>query len=74
MQSFVNYYNNERYHESLGKSSVSDLDPEEAKILVKYHALNSEISSSSLGYGKLPVKNLEDDELVSEALLSLEKK
>lgn len=54
------------YLQANGKTSVSDLSPDEAKTLVRYHALNSEISSSNLGYGKLPAKNLEDDELVSE--------
>ena len=62
-------FNNEafnQYLQSISKSSVSDLSVEEAKILVRYHALKSEVSSSYLGFGKLPVKNLEDDELVSE--------
>jgi uncharacterized surface protein with fasciclin (FAS1) repeats len=54
------------YLQSIGKNNVSDLSVEEAKILVRYHALKSEVSSSYLGFGKLPVKNLEDDELVSE--------
>lgn len=51
---------------SKGMSSVSDLSVEQAKTLVRYHALKAVITSSSLGYGKLPVRNLEDDELVSE--------
>jgi uncharacterized surface protein with fasciclin (FAS1) repeats len=54
------------YLQSIGKTSVSDLSPDEAKTLVRYHALKSEVSSSYLGFGKLPVKNLEDDELISE--------
>ena len=54
------------YLQSLGYSQVSDLSESEAKTLVRYHSLKSIITSSSLGYGKLPVKNLEDDELVSE--------
>ena len=53
------------YLESKGKASVNDLTVEEAKTLVRYHSLKSIITSSNLGYGKLPVKNLEDDELVS---------
>jgi len=53
------------YLQSIGKNAVSDLTLEEAKILLRYHALDSEVSSSNLGYGKLPVRNMEDDELVS---------
>lgn len=53
------------YLNSKGYTSVSQMPVEEAKVLVRYHSLNSVITSSSLGYGKLPVKNLEDDELVS---------
>ncbi|MCB0652167.1 MAG: fasciclin domain-containing protein [Saprospiraceae bacterium] len=53
------------YLESKGYASVADMSIEEAQTLVRYHALNSVITSSSLGFGKLPVKNLEDDELVS---------
>lgn len=53
------------YLNSKGYSAVSDMSIEDAKILVRYHALKTEISSSSLGFGKLPAKNLEDDELVS---------
>lgn len=61
-------FNNQAFTEYLqknGKSSVSELSVPEAKLLVRYHALDSEVTSSYLGYGKLPVKNLEDDELVS---------
>jgi uncharacterized surface protein with fasciclin (FAS1) repeats len=54
------------YLQSKGMSSVSDFSVEEAKTLVRYHALKATVTSSSLGYGKLPVRNLEDDELVSE--------
>jgi uncharacterized surface protein with fasciclin (FAS1) repeats len=53
------------YLEGIGKTSVQDLTELEAKILVRYHALKSIVSSSNLGYGKLPVKNMEDDELIS---------
>ncbi len=54
-----------QYLQGIGKSRVSDLSTDEAKILVRYHALPSIVSSSYLGYGKLPVRNMEDDELVS---------
>lgn len=53
------------YLQELGLTNVGDLTEQEAKTLVRYHGLKSVITSSSLGYGKLPVKNLEDDELVS---------
>lgn len=53
------------YLQQNGMNSVSDLSVEDAKILVRYHALKSIVTSSSLGLGKLPVRNLEDDELVS---------
>ncbi len=53
------------YLQSKEFTSVSDLSLEQAKTLVRYHSLNSVVTSSSLGFGKLPVKNLEDDELVS---------
>ncbi len=53
------------YLEQKGYNQVADMTIEEARVLVRYHALGSEVSSSLLGYGKLPVKNLEEDELVS---------
>lgn len=48
-----------------GFGSVNDLSVNDAKILIRYHTIKSEISSSNLGLGKLPFKNLEDDELIS---------
>lgn len=48
-----------------GISSVSDLSDAEARLLVRFHAFSSELHSSNMGLGKLPVKNMEDDELVS---------
>ncbi|MCF8378951.1 MAG: fasciclin domain-containing protein [Bacteroidales bacterium] len=53
------------YLNANGYQKVTDLSVEEAKILVRYHTLKSIIPSISLGLGKLPAKNLEDDELVS---------
>jgi uncharacterized surface protein with fasciclin (FAS1) repeats len=53
------------YLTSLGLQNVSDLSVEDAKILVRYHTLRVNVPSVSLGLGKLPARNLEDDELVS---------
>jgi len=53
------------YLEANGYSSVTDMPIDKARILVKYHTLKSTVTSGNLGYGKLPARNLEDDELVS---------
>lgn len=53
------------YLQKNGLNSVSDLTVEQAKLLVRFHAFRSVIHSSNMGTGKLPVKNMEDDELVS---------
>ncbi|MCB8995364.1 MAG: fasciclin domain-containing protein [Bacteroidales bacterium] len=55
----------QNYLEINGYQKVSDLSVDDAKILVRYHTLRSIVPSISLGLGKLPAKNLEDDELVS---------
>lgn len=55
----------QEYLQEIGLSTVSEMSVSDAKVLVRYHALGSIVTSSNLGYGKLPVKNLEDDELIS---------
>jgi uncharacterized surface protein with fasciclin (FAS1) repeats len=61
-------YSNDVLQDYLDRQQIGSLDEmstEEAKILVRYHSLKAIVTSSSLGLGKLPVRNLEDDELVS---------
>lgn len=53
------------YLNSNGYASVSALSVEEARLLVRFHAFRSVIHSSNMGVGKLPVRNMEDDEMVS---------
>ena len=45
--------------------SINNMTQEEARTLVRYHAFASEITSSSLGTGKLPEPNLSGDQIVS---------
>lgn len=53
------------YLEQNGHERVEDLTVEEARLLIRFHAFRSLIHSSNMGLGRLPVRNMTDDQLVS---------